>query len=231
VLYNGMIAPIAGFASRGVVWYQGETNTAYPKEYKLVLASLVKSWRAAWSDAGADHRLDFLVVQLPNYIGATRDGAWATLRESQAAVATNVPAVGLAITIDVGETKDIHPKDKLTVGKRLSLLAQKRIYDRDVECYGPTPKSLHVVNDTAIVDFDQLAGGLVAKGELSAFEIAGDDGKYVPALAKIDGQTVVVRAPAISQPKSVRYAWSNDPKATLFNKADLPAAPFEAKAP
>jgi sialate O-acetylesterase len=223
VLYNGMIAPFAGYAMRAAVWYQGETNTAYPAEYERVLGALIKSWRAAWKQGD----FPFLVVQLPNFIGKGRD--WPTLRASQAKVAKELPNVGLAITIDLGNPSNIHPTNKQPVGHRLALIAQRMAYGQDVACSGPTFKSLVVNGGEAVVTFDHVDDGLVARGgEVLGFELAGEDGKFVPATGKIKGPTVILEADGVSSPKAVRYAWSNDPKCTLYNTIDLPAAPFSA---
>src|SRR6185295_9914047 len=134
----GMIAPITGYAMRGVAWYQGETNTVYPVEYQRVLTALISNWRAAWGQG------DFpvLVVQLPNFESAGRD--WAALRASQAAVAKEVPNVGMAVTIDIGNPKDIHPTEKLTVGRRLAAVAENMVYGMDVPDRGPTFQSMKV---------------------------------------------------------------------------------------
>jgi sialate O-acetylesterase len=221
-LFNGMIHPIAGFAIRGVVWYQGETNTAYGEHYDKVLSALITSWRDAWGQGN----IPFLVVQLPNI---KHSRFWPVTREAQARVARQLPLVGLAVTID-GTSNDLHPPDKLPVAKRLVVIAQKLAYNMDVPYSGPVFKSMEVAGGKAVLHFDHLNGGLVAKGDtLEGFEIAGADGKFVPARATIAGETVVVSADGVATPKSVRYAWANDPKATLYNKADLPAAPFEAK--
>jgi sialate O-acetylesterase len=227
-LYDAMIAPLVPYAIRGAVWYQGETNTAYPKEYRDVLAALITSWREAWSQKSV-HDFPFLVVQLPNFIGAKRD--WATMRESQSHVAKKVPNVGLAVTIDIGESKDVHPKEKLTVGQRLVAVAESLAYGRKVPSSGPTFKSMQVDGATAVVQFDHADGGLVAKGgELLGFQIAGYDGKFIPAQASIDGDKVRVTAASVTSPKMVRYAWENDPKCTLYNGVGFPAAPFRSDA-
>jgi sialate O-acetylesterase len=225
VIYNGMIAPMAGYAMRGVAWYQGETNTAYPAKYHDVLTALIQNWRRAWNQGD----FTFLIVQLPNFDSGTRD--WPTLRASQAQVARQQPNTGLAVTIDIGETKTIHPTNKQTVGQRLARLAEKLAYGQDVVDSGPTFKSMRIDGPRAIVSFDHAGGGLKAKGDaLEGFEIAGADGKFIPAAAKIDGDTVIVSADSIASPVAVRYGWENDPKCTLYNDADLPAAPFEARA-
>jgi sialate O-acetylesterase len=168
-----------------------------------------------------------LVVQLPNFIGKSRD--WATLRASQAKVAKDLPNVGLAITIDLGNPDNIHPTNKQPVGHRLALIAQKMAYGQDVACSGPTFKSLEVNGGEAVVTFNHVDDGLVARGgEVLGFEVAGDDGKFVPATGKIKGPTVILQADGVSSPQAVRYAWSNDPKCTIYNAIDLPAAPFSA---
>jgi sialate O-acetylesterase len=223
VLYNGMIAPIAGYALRGVIWYQGETNTAYPDQYRDVLAAMITSWRTAWGQGD----FPFLIVQLPNFRN-TR--FWPTLRAAQQRVANEVPNCGLAVTIDLGNPKDIHPTNKQPVGHRLALLAEKLAYGKDVECSGPVFKSVMVDGDNAVVSFDHVAEGLVARGgEVQGFELAGPDGKFLPARAKIDGNNVLVQSEGVSSPAMVRYGWENDPTCTLYNQANLPAAPFEAK--
>lgn len=223
LLYNGMIAPFAGYAMRGAIWYQGETNTAYGEHYRDVLAALITSWRDAWGQGD----FPFLVVQLAN-LENTR--FWPTLRAGQAQVAKELPNVGLAVTIDIGESKDIHPKAKQPVGHRLAVAARKIAYGQDIPHAGPTLKSMRIEESSAVIDFDHVYGGLIAKGgDLQGFEIASDDGKFVPAAAKIHGAQVRVSAESVASPKAVRYGWANDPACTLYNAADLPAAPFEAK--
>lgn len=222
-LFNGMIAPIAGYALRGFVWYQGETNTAYGAHYGDVLAALVKSWREAWGQGDAP----FLIVQLPNFRN-TR--FWPDLRAGQATVARELPNVGLAVTIDVGNPKDIHPMKKQVVGQRLALIARKLAHGEDVPYSGPAYRAMHVDGGEVRLEFDHVHQGLNAKeGKLVGFELAGGDGKFRAAAARIDGDEVVLTAAGIPTPKAVRYAWANDPKCNLYNSADLPAAPFEAK--
>ena len=157
-LFNGMIAPIAGYALRGFVWYQGETNTAYGEHYRDVLTALITSWRAAWGQGDAP----FLVVQLPNFRN-TR--FWPDLRAGQAAVARELPNVGLAVTIDVGNPKDIHPSQKQIVGQRFGgSIARKLAHGHDVPHSGPTFRAMHVVGDVRI-EFDHVYDGLKVKGE------------------------------------------------------------------
>lgn len=222
-LYNGMIAPIAGYAIRGVIWYQGETNTRYGEHYRDVLGALITSWRDAWGQGD----FPFLVVQLANLKNSR---FWPITREAQAQVARELPNVGLAVTIDAGDSNDIHPKDKQTVAHRLALVARKLAYGMDIPHSGPVFKSMRVKGGDAVIRFEHVEGGLVARGdELQGFELAGADGKFVPARARINGETIVVTADGVSAPKIVRYGWANDPTCTLYNKAGLPAVPFEAR--
>jgi sialate O-acetylesterase len=225
VLYNGMIAPVAGYAMRGVIWYQGETNTAYPEQYGDVLSAMIASWRRAWGQGD----FPFLIVQLANFNSPGRD--WPALRAAQARVARETPNAALAVTIDVGNPRNIHPTDKQTVGHRLALAARKVAYGQDVQASGPTFESLRVAGPKAIVTFDHTAGGLVARsGKLGGFELAGEDGKFRPAAATITGDAVELRADGVTSPHAARYGWANDPRCTLYNRADLPAVPFEARA-
>jgi sialate O-acetylesterase len=224
VVYNGMIAPMAGYAMRGVIWYQGETNTAYPAQYRDVLTALITGWRKGWGQGD----YPFLVVQLPNFGTRTRD--WPTLRDGQAEVAKQLPNVALAVTIDVGNPKDIHPRDKKTVGERLALAARKIAYGQDIPYSGPTFRSINVTGNSAAIRFDHVYDGLVAKGgTLRGFEIAGADGNFVPAEARIEAEQVIVSAAGVLAPAAVRYGWANDPQCTLYNTAGLPAVPFQAK--
>jgi sialate O-acetylesterase len=232
VLYNGMIHPLAGFAMRGVIWYQGESNAPHPEKYRDVMAALITSWRQVWGEGD----FPFLVVQLANFhvpkntasvSNGNAGNGWPEVREAQAQLVSAVPNVGLAVTIDIGESKDIHPKNKQDVGKRLALAAEKIAYGQDVEYSGPVIKSMQIDGNKAFLTFDHTAGGLMSKGDkVQGFEIAGEDDKFVEAEAKIDGEKVIVSAEGVTTPKAVRYGWSDDPKCTLYNKADLPAVPF-----
>jgi sialate O-acetylesterase len=221
VLYNGMINPIVGFPIRGVIWYQGETNTAYGEYYRKVLTALITSWREKWGEGD----FPFLIVQLANLKNSR---FWPILREGQAQVAHDLPNVGLAVTIDIGNPDNIHPHDKQTVAERLAAAALKIAYHQDVPYSGPTFKSMEVKGNEAIIHFDHTDGGLKNKGdEVKGFQIAGADNKFVPATAKIQGNDVVVSAEGVSDPKTVRYGWENNPTCTLYNGANLPAVPFD----
>ena len=220
VLYNGMIHPLAGLAMRGVIWYQGESNAEHAEKYADVLGAMIKSWREAWGEGD----FPFLVVQLANY---KSNGKWADVREAQAAMTTQLPNVGLAVTIDIGESNNIHPMNKAEVGRRLALSAEKIAYGQDIVYSGPTIKSIRIDGDKAILTFDNIGGGLKVKGDkLEGFEVAGEDNNFVSADAKIDGDKVIVTSDAVKSPKVVRYGWADDPRCTLYNDADLPAVPF-----
>ena len=221
-LFNGKIAPLIPYALRGMLWYQGEANTFPGKAefYEAQLRLLVTDWRARW---GAE--IPFAWAQLPNFSGSGRD--WPAVREAMRN-ALALPRTGMAITIDVGEANDIHPKNKQEVGRRLALWALGTVYRREVPAVsGPLPVR-HDTRDGAIaVSFQHANGGLVAKdGVLRGFEIAGSDGKWTSAEARIAGDTVTVSSPTVSLPTSVRYAWANLPEVSLFNGAGLPASPF-----
>jgi len=221
-LFNGKIAPLIPYALRGMLWYQGEANTFPGKAefYEAQLRLLVTDWRARWGG-----EIPFAWAQLPNFTGTGRD--WPAVREAMRSTLA-LPRTGMAITIDVGEANDIHPKNKQEVGRRLALWALGTVYRREVPAVsGPLPMG-HEARDGAItVRFHHANGGLVAKGgALGGFELAGADGQWNPAEARIAGDAVVISSPTVPKPTAVRYAWVNLPEVTLFNGAGLPASPF-----
>jgi sialate O-acetylesterase len=172
----------------------------------------------------------FFFVQLANFMKRQEqpsDSGWAYLRESQLRT-LRLKNTGMAVIIDIGDEKDIHPKDKLNVGKRLALSAEKVAYGMDVVASGPVFSKMEVKDGKAVLSFKSLGGGLVSKtGEtLKSFAIAGADKKFVWAEARIEGDKVVVSSPAVKEPAAVRYAWADNPEASLFNKEGLPATPF-----
>jgi len=222
-LFNGKIAPLTNYRIRGAIWYQGEANTTPAKApfYQYQLPLLIQDWRTRWG-----YEFPFAWVQLPNFGAPSRD--WPTVREAMLKTLA-VPKTGMAITIDIGEEKDIHPKNKQDVGQRLALWALGTVYGKSVPTSGPLPARAARRGKDVVVRFTHTDGGLVAKGgELAAFELADQDG-FHPATAKIAGETVVVSSPDVPEPTAVRYAWSNDPEAHLFNGAGLPATPFRAE--
>ncbi|HSH94415.1 MAG TPA: sialate O-acetylesterase [Roseimicrobium sp.] len=225
-LFNGKIAPLIPYAIRGAIWYQGEANSAPGKAelYHDQLSLLIKDWRKRWGT-----EFPFAWVQLPNYDVAGRD--WPTIREGMLKT-LEVPNTGMAIAIDIGEAKDIHPKNKQEVGRRLSLWALAKVYGRGGEYSGPIAGKAAVSGSKMTVAFDHTGGGLMAKdGELGGFEVSGEDGTWSPAAAKIDGKKVVLEGKDVSKPIAARYAWENYPKATLYNKEGLPATPFRVSVP
>ncbi len=225
-LYNAMIAPITNYAIKGVVWYQGESNTDRYSEYESMLSSLIKNWRNKWSKPN----LPFIYVQLPNFMEVKKEPSesnWAMLREAQLNT-LKVPNTAMVVTIDLGEWNDIHPLNKKEVGRRLSLAAQNIAYgEMHVVSSGPIYKSMTIKENKIILSFTGLGSGLTSDGELKEFAIAGSDHKFVWAKARIDSDKVIVWNDDIKQPVSVRYAWADNPdSANLRNKEGLSASPF-----
>lgn len=228
VLYNAMVSPLLPYGIKGAIWYQGESNAGRAQQYRKVLPALIGDWRKRFGQGD----FPFYIVQLANFTPRrTEPGEsdWAELREAQAMTGKNVPNSGIAVTIDIGDAADIHPRNKQDVGKRLALQALKKTYGKDLVAAGPEFKSATVEGGAIRLGFDSVGGGLVAKdGALKGFAIAGEDKKFVWAEAKIDGETVVVSSPQVAKPVAVRYGWENNPDATLFNKEGLPAGPFRS---
>ncbi len=224
VMFNGMIAPFVGYAIRGVIWYQGESITAPRELFPLWNETLITDWRKLWGRS-----LPFYFCQLAahdNQSNSPQVRAWQ-------ADALRLPDTGMAVTIDVGDAKNVHPKNKATVGDRLSRIALAKVYGRQIEYSGPVFESTAVDAGTIRLKFSHVDQGLVAKGgPLQTFEIAGVDGKFLPATAKIDGDSVIVQSKAVPAPIAARYAWTNYPAGcNLTNSDDLPAPPFSTTNP
>jgi sialate O-acetylesterase len=230
--YNSMIAPLANMGIKGFLWYQGEQN-ANGKEcwdYDKMQENLITSWRELFQQKDAP----FYIVQLPNYGKITKEPkptAWAVLREQQAKVANTVANVGFIATIDLGNPDDIHPTNKIEVGKRLALLARKNVYgEPNLVALSPTFKSMEIKDNQAILSFDNIGGGLVANDNtesLNAFALAGNDNVYYRAEAKIVNNKVIVFSEKVPQPIAVRYAFEASPtQINFYNKEGLPVAPF-----
>jgi len=220
-LFNGKIAPLIPYAIRGALWYQGEANSVPEKAqfYEAQLKLLVTDWRKLWG-----HEFPFAWVQLPNFGGPGRD--WPAVREAMLKTLA-LPQTGMAITIDIGEEKDIHPKNKQDVGRRLAAWALGTVYGRKVATSGPLPAGHQVRGSEVVLSFKHTDGGLTAKGgELKGFIIAGADKQWKPAIARIEGDKVIVSCATLKQPVAVRYAWENWPACNLCNGAGLPASPF-----
>ena len=224
VLFNGMIAPVAPFGIKGAIWYQGESNAGRAAQYQKLLPAMIADWRTDWGEGN----FPFYIVQLANY--EPGGGAWPELQEAQSVIAQTVPNAGLSVTNDIGDAHDIHPKNKQEVGRRLALVALAKTYGKSVEYSGPALQSVKREGTMLRLSFGHTAGGLVAKGSanVTGFEVAGADGKFVAATAGIDGDAVTVTAPNVPDPVSVRYAWAPNPVCNLYNKAGLPASAFRA---
>lgn len=226
-LYNAMINPLTNYSIKGVIWYQGESNTDKPVQYEELFPSLIKDWRNQWEQ----ENLPFLFVQLANFmepVKEPRQSNWARLRDSQLQT-LSVPNTGMAVAIDVGEWNDIHPLNKKAVGERLAQAAKKVAYGEDIVAGGPLYTGYKRKGDTIVLNFKDIGKGLIAKDgkELQQFSIAGKDGKLVSAQAEIKGDKVIVYSPHVKDPVAVRYAWADNPEgANLYNKNGFPASPF-----
>lgn len=229
-LYNAMTAPLVNQKIKGILWYQGETNSWNPRPYKKLLPALINDWRTKWNDAD----LPFLFVQLANFMDVDylpTESSWAELRFAQFKT-LSVPNTAMAVAIDLGEWNDIHPLRKKEVGERLALGAFNIAYNENVIHSGPIYKSYVREENKIVLSFESVGGGLVSNDgeELRRFEIAGADGKFVWASAKINGITIEVWNDKITNPEQVRYAWSDNPlDANLYNKEGLPASPFQTE--
>jgi sialate O-acetylesterase len=231
VLYNGMLAPLTPFAIKGALWYQGETPCPGGSPiHRRLLPTMIADWRTRFASPDAW----FLIVQLPVLGGVpTQDpgvvGA-AEIRAVQWEVGHSVTNADTAVITDLGDPHDIHPKNKQDVGKRLALIAQARIYGKSVEYSGPVLKSAAFEAGTVRVKYDHVGGGLVVKGDkLEGFALAGSDKKWVWADAQLDGHDVLLSSPQVPEPRFLRYDFVDVPRYRLWNKAGLPAAPFEAQ--
>ena len=229
-LFNGMIAPIIPYAIRGGIWYQGENNAAndLAKLYSIQLSLMINDWRQRWDQGD----FPFAWVQLPNFhprttnVVETNYNGWCVIREEMLKTLA-VKNTGMAITVDVGEANNIHPKNKQAVGHRLALWALATVYGKDIPFSGPLPDGQKIKGDQIILSFKHTDGGLVAKdSDLKGFAIAGEDHHWVRADARIDGNKVIVSSAEVKSPKAVRYAWAANPDCNLFNGAGLPASPF-----
>ena len=227
-LYNGMIAPIGRYGLRGMLWYQGESNTWEAGRYRELLRVFRNDWRSRF---GKD--LPLLVVQLANYGAAPTAPAesdWAALREAQRAVAAEDRDTGLAITIDIGDRYDIHPTNKQELGRRLARVARHVVYGEPLPPSGPVAAATSRSGDAVVVRFDDVSDALVAYGAEGpiGFELCGDaPGSCRYAQASIRFDRVILRAPGAHAATRVRYCWADSPVCTLFDGAGLPAGPFE----
>jgi sialate O-acetylesterase len=221
VLNNAMIAPLQPFPIKGVIWYQGEANddsNQRARQYRTLFPLLINDWRQHWGIGN----FPFLFVQIAPYSQMTPE-----IREAQLLTLEKVPDTAMVVLTDAGDAGNIHPADKQTVGGRLALAARVLAYHEKAEYSGPLFQSMKLKGDRASLRFTHVGGGLVAKGgPLKGFTIAGEDKKFFPARAEIEGDTIIVTSDQVAAPVAVRYGWSNVPDVNLYNKAGLPASPF-----
>lgn len=226
VLYNGMVAPTAPLAVKGVIWYQGESNVDRAYQYRSLLPALMSSWRTAFGDPN----LPFYIVGLSAYKAhqaTPKDDPWAELREAQEVVAANDANSGLVTTTDIGDATDIHPKEKRQVGQRLAAIALQKLYSQAKSTTGPTFKSMTISGRWANVQFTNTGGSLVSRTRsVDGFAIAGGDQVWYWGTAIVNGNTVQIMNPAVSHPVAVRYGWQANPPTPLFGRNGLPAVPF-----
>ncbi len=224
-LYNAMIAPETLYTIKGAIWYQGETNSDPERAplYVKEMPALIADWRRAWGEGD----FPFLYVQISNFDSPHED--WGAIRDAQRRT-LDVAHTAMAVTLDIGTKDNVHPPDKQTVGARLALAARAMVYgERGLEYSGPLFREATIEGSSMRVWFSHADSGLTSNGAPASFEIAGKDGEFVPATAKIDGSTVLVQAEGVAHPKFVRYGWAGWTDANLFNKDGLPASTFTSK--
>jgi sialate O-acetylesterase len=238
-LYNGMIAPLIPYAIRGAIWYQGEANVGGAYQYRTLFPAMIANWRADWGQGD----FPFGFVQIAPFGGYSDDwgaspAACAELWEAQTMTLKSAPNTGMAVTVDIADVEKIHPKNqdysgihptnKQDVGRRLALWALAKVHGRDLVYSGPIYKSMTVEDDKIRLQFDHVGGGLIASDNkpLTHFTVAGSDQKFVPAVAVIDGNTIVVGSDQMMQPAAVRFAWRDDATPNFANQEGLPASPF-----
>jgi len=226
VLFNAMIKPLIPYAVKGVIWYQGESNSDKPQYYHQLFSTLIQSWRQHWQQ-----QLPFLYVQLASYMQPQAqpvESSWAALREAQTQTLA-LPQTAMAVTTDLGDIEDVHPRRKKPVAERLWLAARAVVYGEELLYSGPIFKSMHSDGAKLRLSFEHAGTALSLQGEeLKGFAVAGADGKYQNAQAKMDGTQVVVWSDKVKQPVSVRFGWADFTYANLYNSAGLPAVPFRA---
>jgi sialate O-acetylesterase len=229
ILFNGMIHPVSSYTIKGALWYQGESNDEFASDYKNLLPLMISDWRTHFKQGG----FPFYFVQLPNYKKFSQNSqnggaTWAEMRESLSKT-LSVPNTGMAVTIDLGDSVNIHPKNKEDVGNRLALIALKNLYDKPIVCSGPEVESVTKSTGKMIVTFKKSASALIVKdrfGYLKGFEIAEEDQHFYYTQAILDGNHVILQNDRVPAPVAARYSWSNNPDGNLYNDAGLPASPF-----
>lgn len=243
-IFNGMVAPWTVLPVRGVIWYQGESNASEPERYATLFPLMIEDWRRQWRNP----HLAFLFVQLSSYSRHTpwkrlpedawrreapgSGGGFTLLREVQAATLA-LPDTGMAVSIDVGDQSDIHPQRKEEVGFRLAREARRVCYGGDALSAGPRFRGMRIQGDAAVLEFENVGSGLVSRGPVGGFVVAGADGRMHRAQAEIqEGKRIVVRSPEVRAPRVVRYAWNAFPgDANVFTREGLPLGPFRTDSP
>ena len=226
LLYNGMVAPATAYTIRGFLWYQGETDSSPERSpmYAKLFPVMIGGWRTEWGEG----MLPFLYVQISSFNSPPE--IWGAIRDAQRRT-LSVANTAMAVSLDVGKADNVHPPDKQMVGHRLALGARVLSYGETVEWSGPLFSEATLEGAGARVWFAHAEGGLRARGAVLGFEIAGEDGRFAPARATIEGESVLLHSDAIAHPRSVRYGWSNVTDANLYNQQDLPASTFQASVP
>lgn len=232
-LFNAMIHPLIHFKIKGVLWYQGESNTGRPKGYADAMGAMIADWRQHWGQGD----FPFFYVQLANFQASKpipEESGWAELRHEQLN-SLRYPSTGMAVAIDIGEWNDIHPLDKKTVGHRLALLARKKVYgEKKLPAESPQPRKVRFKKDRVVITFDHAQQGLVSNDgqPIRHFALSADGKTFQWAEAGIKRNKVVVKSKGLDSPVAVRYAWADNPAGVnLYEKNGLPAAPFELKLP
>jgi len=227
-IYNGVLLPTIGYGIRGAIWYQGESNANRAYQYRDLFPLMIQTWRDLWGQGD----FSFYWVQLADFLDEKTEpgeSAWAELREAQTMTMKRLPRTGEAVIIDIGEGKDIHPRNKQDVAKRLARWALAKDYGISVPCQSPTFVSKSREGSKIVLTFDHVDGGFrpFDVNEPRGFTIAGPDHKFVPAKAKVvDVNTIEVWSESVSDPMHVRYAWADNPVCNLYSNAGLPATPF-----
>jgi len=228
-LWNAMIAPMVPYAIRGVIWYQGESNSVRAWQYRTLFPAMIRDWRKAWGQGD----FPFCFVQLANWRTHTVPvegtwGSWPELREAQLMALSAVKNTAMAVAVDIGDSTNIHPNNKWDVGHRLALGALKTAYGRKSVFSGPLYKSMSRKGNAVVLRFEHAADYLKTPGggPLAGFMIAGEDREFFPADAKIEGKEIIVRSGRVEKPVAVRYGWDDNPYCNLYNSAGLPASPF-----
>jgi sialate O-acetylesterase len=227
-LYHARLGPILGYALRGAIWYQGESNAGRAYQYREMFPLMIQTWREDWGQGD----FSFYWVQLADFMAEKpepSESAWAELREAQTMTQDRLPNTGQAVIIDIGEGADIHPRNKVEVARRLARWALARNYGRDIVCQSPRYESMKKESDTIVIKFKDVGDGLrtVDSGEVKGFAVAGDDRKWTWAEAKITApDQISVRSSSVSNPVAVRYAWADNPVCNVYNTVGLPLTPF-----